>query len=128
MLKFLFVFLLSLSAFSTFAGENQGCTEWQKQDGLSCIFAGGSGNIYRRQCENPCWSNVYSGNMGPNCEQEYVCNVKNPTTFEGVCSDWVREGGVTCFDPNTQSWGQHWVRSCTIGLKESWCSRNRPLE
>ncbi len=104
------------------------CTEWKKQGGVSCVFAGRLADIYRRQCENACWYNSVTrhGNMGPDCDQERVCHTENPNSFLSECSEWVRVNGVTCFDPNTGSWEQKWRRACTVGVRESWCSRGNP--
>ncbi len=128
MLKFLSILIISLTAFSSFASEGNFCTAWTKQETTSCIFASSGANLYKRQCENPCRiGRNNSGNMGPGCDQEEVCHFNNPDTFEGVCSDWVKDGGANCFDPSTQSWEQQWVRACTIGLAETWCSRQKPF-
>lgn len=123
-----FTALILLSFGSNAEASNYKCTEWEKQDSVSCIFAGKSANIYKRQCENACWYNPVTrrGNMGPNCDQERVCHPENPETFSSECSEWVKVRGVTCYDPNTQDWEQKWQRACTVGIKESWCSRANP--
>lgn len=104
------------------------CTDWKKQAGVTCLFAGEKADLYKRQCENACWWNSVSrqGNIGPNCDQEEACSPKDPTTFTGPCSDWVKVDRVTCYDPNSGTWEQQWARVCTVGLKESWCSREKP--
>ena len=128
MLKFLTFLIVALSAITIFAGETYKCTAWTKQDGVSCIFAGEEANIFKRQCENPCHQDRSgNGNMGPNCDMEDLCHFNDPSTFNGVCSDWTPVSGVTCYDPNSQSWEQKWVRSCTVGLRDTWCSREIPL-
>ncbi len=125
MLKLAVLFCLS---FSTFAGENGYCSEWGKQDGVSCVFAGRSADLYARQCENPCIVRRYGNTeLGSSCDREVVCHFNNPTNFEGDCSDWVKEDNVICYDPSTQSWEQRWVRACTVGKVESWCSRQKPF-
>lgn len=127
MLKILSIALLTLSTLVAFASEAKKCTEWTKQDGVTCLFAGQSADLYQRQCDKPCYVGPYGhGNMGPNCDQEQVCNISNPTTFNGPCSEWIPVSGVTCYDPNSQSWEQQWARSCTIGLKDTWCSHDLP--
>ena len=116
-----------LVSFNVYSLESMKCSPWTKQEGYSCIFAGSEANIYKRQCENPCWSDRNgNGNMGPSCDKETVCHISNPDTFSGVCSEWAPVSDVTCYDPSTQSWEQQWVRACTVGIKETWCSRVKP--
>lgn len=127
MLKFICILAFSLTAFSVVAEAKGRCTEWTQQTGVSCVMLGEFANVYKRQCENPCWQGPYGqGNMGPGCDMESLCSITDPSTFKGPCSDWYADEGSTCYDPNAQSWEQHWVRSCTVGLKESWCSREKP--
>jgi hypothetical protein len=104
------------------------CTEWKAQRSTTCIFAGSRASVYKRQCENACWYNsrTRQGNMGAECDQEKVCHPSNPANFGDVCSEWIKVGGITCYDPNTESWEQKWQRACTIGIKEHWCSRANP--
>lgn len=129
MFKILSILVLTLSALPIFAADNYACSPWTKQDGYSCIFAGESANIYKRQCENDCHGGRNgNGNMGPDCDMEVVCHFNSPDSFPGVCSDWAQLSGVTCYDPTTQSWEQEWVRACTVGLRETWCSHVAPLE
>jgi hypothetical protein len=122
--------LLSLKAFATLPASEKGykCTEWTAQSGISCIFAGNNADVFERQCENPCWNSprTRTGNWGPNCDKERVCSLKNPSSFSGVCSKWVRQRSVTCRNPNTNRWEDSWKRVCTVGLKESWCSDANP--
>lgn len=123
------LFALVLLTFGTQANASEyKCTEWEKQDGISCIFAGRSADVFKRQCENACWYNPVTrrGNMGPGCDQERVCHPENPATFTSECSEWVKVRGVTCYDPNEESWEQKWQRACTVGIKESWCSKANP--
>lgn len=113
MLKSLSVFVLAITAFSTFAGETPSCTSWQKQQNLSCVFAGQFADVYERQC---------ASHYG----KERLCHFNDPATFNGVCSEWTAESGISCYNPNTQSWDQKWVRSCTVYAKESACSAVAP--
>jgi hypothetical protein len=104
------------------------CSSWTKQDGVSCIFASEGADLYKRQCENPCHvSRNGSGNMGPGCDQEEVCHFNSPTTFNGLCSDWIKDGNANCYNPATQAYEQQWVRACTVGLSQTWCSSNKPF-
>ena len=123
------LFVLVLITFGTnVTASEYKCTEWEKQDGISCIFAGRSADVFKRQCENACWNNpvIRRGNLGPGCDQERVCYIESPATFSSECSEWVKVSGVSCFDPNKESWEQKWQRACTVGIKESWCSRANP--
>ncbi len=127
MLKNISILILTLSTLTAFADPNPTCTAWTKQASVSCIFAGEFANIYRRQCENPCWQGSHNrGNLGPDCDQESLCHFDNPETFDGPCSAWTKSSGVTCYDPNSQSWEQRWERACTNGLRQEWCSRDTP--
>ena len=82
-MKGLILSVLMLVSTAAFSAENK-CTEWTKTRGVTCIFAGGTGYVYERQCENPCWYNSRTrrGNMGPGCDQERVCFTRNPEEFE----------------------------------------------
>ena len=57
-IKLVCLFALIFMAFGTQvqASENK-CTEWEEQNGISCIFGGRSAKVFRRQCENACWYN-----------------------------------------------------------------------
>ncbi len=103
------------------------CTHWTAQNGISCLMAGSFAPIYARQCENPCWKNSNGGgNWGPNCDMEQVCSLKHPGSFTGKCSEWIAERSLSCFNPSTNKWEQRWVRACTVGLREDWCSDTDP--
>ena len=123
------LFVLVLLTFGSQAKASEyKCTEWTKVSGISCIFAGRSADVFRRQCENACWYNSRTrrGNMGPSCDQERVCHTESPATFTSECSKWTEQRGTTCHNPNTGDWEQSWKRACTVGIKESWCSYEDP--
>ncbi|MFA6238031.1 MAG: hypothetical protein WC635_11930 [Bacteriovorax sp.] len=123
-MKILSLVMITLTSLITLTSANASsyCSEWTQQDRITCIFAGESANFYRRQCENPCGR--YDSGA---CQKEEACYFDNPQTFESPCSEWTPVRGVTCYDPNSQSWEQSWVRACTIGLRETWCSREKPF-
>lgn len=126
MIKFLGIAVFLILSMTVQASEYK-CSDWTKKRGVSCIFAGSSADVYERQCENSCWRGRYGrGNWGPDCDMEKVCSPSSPATFEGVCSEWTRNRSVSCRNPNTGDWEQRWVRVCTVGLKESWCSDADP--
>lgn len=126
-LKLLSIFFLTFLALPSLAQNASSCTAWTEQRGVSCIFAGDTAHIYKRQCANPCWQNPHGrGNLGQGCEQESICHFNNPDTFSGACSEWVKLDSVTCYDPNSQDWEQRWERACTNGLATSWCSPEAP--
>lgn len=104
------------------------CTDWTQTSGVSCIFAGGSGNLWERQCDDLCSIGRRGQGYGPQCNNETICmpSDSSPNQLSRACTDWVREGGVTCRNPNTGNWEQHWVRSCQTGLSTTWCSDEDP--
>ncbi len=105
-----------------------GCTSWTQTSGVSCIFAGNSGNLWERQCENTCAIGRHGSGWGSQCEAETICMPadSNPNQLSRACTDWTAEDGVTCRNPNTGNWEQHWVRSCQVGFSTTWCSDENP--
>ncbi len=119
MMKFVMTLIplfVVVSSFSARADEAM-CTAWIQQSGESCLFAGQSANIYKRQCGDSC---------GENCISEYACAFENPQSFEGGCSTWHKWVGSTCQNRNSNSWEQKWERSCGTGVNEIWCSKEYP--
>lgn len=117
-LRAVFISVFLFEAIPALALVPPGCSAWTEQESVVCIFAGETANLYRRQCENPC----LLGYPGQACDQEQVCHFDNPDDFRTVCSEWVQESNMTCYNPNSNSFEQRWVRACTVGLRESWCS------
>lgn len=121
--------IFTLFVSSEVIASNGKCTEWTKTRGVSCIYAGRSANVYERQCENYCWRGRHNqGNWGPDCDRQRVCHFNDPDTFQDVCSEWIKQSGTSCRNPNTGDWEQKWVRACTVGLREDWCSDSNPNE
>ena len=129
-MKIKVIFLLMTLFMSFSSSANFKCTDWTKTRGITCIFAGERANVYERQCENYCWYNsrTRQGNWGPDCDREKVCYPESPANFRGLCGPWIEHDGITCRNPNTGKWEQKWVRACTVGLKESWCSDEYPVD
>jgi hypothetical protein len=126
MLKLLFITLLSIFSLAIMAKETKHCSPWTQQIGISCVFANQSAKDYKRQCDNPCGRyDSFNERIGT-CSKEETCHFQNPDTFESVCSEWTELSGISCYNPNSQSWQQEWVRACTVNLKETWCSSERP--
>lgn len=123
------IFFLTLFSFSAAMADNNKCSDWVEQKGISCILGGNSAKVFTRNCENACWWNPVTeeGNMNPECDQTQVCHTVNPSLFLGSCSEWIAVSQTTCFSQSTQSWEQQWVRSCKKGLEESSCSKTPPL-
>lgn len=115
---FFFLMLVTSSALA----QNYYCTEWTRQSGYSCVFAGRNAQVWGRQCENPC----HYRNYGPQCDLVKLCFDKNPNDFVSGCSDWVKDSGVTCHNPSTGRWEQKWARVCDTGLGTTWCSDENP--
>lgn len=125
-MKTLIGLAMILIAFTASASDYK-CSDWARKSGVTCIFAGSSADVWERQCENNCWRGRYGrGNWGPNCDMERVCSPESPKTFQSVCSEWVEHSSVSCRNPSTGDWEQKWVRVCTVGLKETWCSDDDP--
>lgn len=121
------VSLLLFEVTSVFALDPPKCSPWTEQDGVVCIFAGETASLYRRQCENACGFGIPEQSDGDaHCNREQVCHFNSPNTFRTVCSDWVKESNMNCYNPNSGSLEQLWVRACTINLRESWCSDMDP--
>ena len=124
---FIFAIFSVIYASANTNSENYKCSDWSLQSGLSCVVAGHNAGLYARQCENPCWKNPNgTGNWGPNCDKERICSLQHPNQFAGTCSQWIAERSITCYNPSTNRWEQKWVRSCTVGLVEDWCSDMDP--
>lgn len=114
-----FVFFALLVAGTAFASN---CTDWTRTSGVNCLFAGRTVDLWVRQCENPCGRRNY----GAHCDLEDFCHNENPNFLETTCSEWTKEPGVTCRNPNTGDWEQRWTRSCQRGLETTWCSDTNP--
>ena len=106
---------------------NYSCTKWTKQNNISCSFGGDWAEVYARQCENPCgvWG-FGNSNFGPHCDLLSICIDTDPNELTEDCSPWKKEDSVSCYNPNSNSFQQKWVRACTVGLADTWCSDKNP--
>lgn len=105
------------------------CTTWEKNRGVSCIFAGRSAQVWSRRCENACWYNPRTrrGNWGPECDRTRFCHpTVNPNEMLSECTDWVQEKGVICHNPISDDWEDKWVRRCLNGRREQICRDDNP--
>ncbi len=119
------IILLALLFLGSLAQAQTSCTDWTQARGVSCIFAGHSADLWKRQCLNPC--RYQSGSS--QCQNESICLDRNldPNRLSSNCTDWSAESGVTCQNVNTEQWEQRWVRACQGGYStEQWCSNQRP--
>lgn len=109
-------------------GSNTECDSWQKQEHISCIFAGKLANVYLRSCQNFCWKDeiTHRGNWGATCNRQRVCYYENPQNLEQVCSQWEKNYGLTCVSSKSFTLEQQWSRICTVGLPETTCSDIEP--
>ena len=124
----LFLSLVLISTLSSAKVEST-CSNWQKEDGVTCIFAGRDASSYTRQCSDPCRVVIYGHPKNdPNCKREQVCHFDDPSTFIGNCSSWTRVDSVTCYNADSGTWEQQWARACTVGFKDTACSSEMPQD
>jgi hypothetical protein len=115
--------LIALMFFSTSTfAQSYFCTEWTQLRSYSCIFAGRSAAVWARQCENVCQFRDY----GPHCDLDRICSFEDPNQLSRPCTEWVKDYGTSCANPNTGRFEQKWVRACQIGLATTWCSDKNP--
>jgi hypothetical protein len=117
-----FLSLILLFTMNFAYSQNYYCSQWKKQQGLSCVHAGRRADVWARQCENPCRVSNYC----PECDLERICLDEDPNLLTSQCSEWKKDSSISCHNPSTGRWEQKWVRACTTGLATSWCSDEDP--
>ena len=118
------LFFLSIVFLCSSAYANNSCTDWTQTRGVSCVFAGDWGNLWQRQCLNPC----HNRNSSYQCDKESICvdSHTNPNQLSSSCTDWTKDSGVSCLNVNTGNWEQRWIRACQTETATQWCSEDKP--
>jgi hypothetical protein len=108
LLALLFSFSLGGGA-SAFAIAPLGCTDWSKQSGVSCVFAGNDAASWRRDCskaedEMQCRRTGNEPQHIP-CLADTICTNSNPNSLgEEPCTNWVKVPGVSCGGDKPVAW------------------------
>ena len=117
------LFLAALTNIQIAMADGGYCTEWTRRDSTTCIFAGKDGDVWERQCENPCHFREYG-----KCDVEIICLTpkEDPNHLTSMCTDWVLQRGTLCRNPNTDRLEKKWERACQKRLATTWCSNENP--